>query len=249
MNYADDNLIKYNTDLREVASKLVQKYQASGKLPENDKELLVSFYLTKASKTHAAIMLLCNSGYGMDAVWLGRTIFEMLVTMKYILADPTNERINQFTSHGWIFKKEIHGNLLQYNPQIKGFDGFNKKIEEIKENAKLAQEKYNYKAYSGWSYENMHAMAKEVGEENDFLTCYGIQSSFGHSLSTCTNEYVRKEGDKLIFDAGPNKNYVNFALTAAFSSYIKLCIEVDKFLSLGFEDEFIKLTSIPLPSI
>ena len=238
MQISSEKLIQSNIALRDIAHRLTQKYQSSGKVPTDNKEMLVLLFLTKAQKTHAAIMLLCSDGYGQDAVVLSRSILELLITIKYILADSTDGRVDRYVSHDWVLRSELYENLknreeLAVIPT--------EKIQEIKANADAAQKKYGYKPYGGWSDKTMYYMAKEIGEESNFNICYGIQCSFSHSSARSMMEYMKESDGQYVFDAGKSERYINPALAMAFDFQKSLCLEADKLFSLGFTEELLQL--------
>jgi hypothetical protein len=108
-------------------------------------------------------------------------------------------------------------------------------------NADVAQKKYGYKSHGSWSDKNMYEMAKEVGEESNFNTCYGIQCLFSHSSARSMNDYVKENNNQYTFDAGQSESYVNPALAMAFDFQKSLCLKTDEFFSLGFTEELTHL--------
>ncbi|HSW35249.1 MAG TPA: DUF5677 domain-containing protein, partial [Candidatus Limnocylindrales bacterium] len=83
-----DNLI---CDLIQKTSKRIKE---KAKI-NNNYQLLALFFFSKVAKSYRAVERLCYSGYGQDALVLGRTIFEHMVTLSYINKDP-GERVELF---------------------------------------------------------------------------------------------------------------------------------------------------------
>lgn len=236
-------LMSVNTKIHLQVSALVEKYAEARIQPENDKDLLVLVSLAKAQKTHAALMLLAEQGYGEDAMVLCRSVLELLITVKYILADPTDQRVNRYIDHDWIERKELYENLKE-RQEFSFLSGEEReKLEnDLQTGADSAHAKHaGYRAYQGWSDKNMAEMAAEVGEESNFKLCYQIQCGFSHSSSRSINEYVKKEDGIPAFDAGPSDKYVTMVLASAFDFHKALCLVANNFFSLGMEKDIEKI--------
>src|SRR3989344_1823645 len=133
------------------------------------KDALIAFTIAKAYKTHSAIMLLCKEGFGEDASVLNRTIFELLITLLYILKDPTAERAYRYYAFDWVLREKMFKYaeqkpelLLQLEQRALKPKGGDVSIDEVKKMAEEVQRKYSYKGYN-WSDKSLGEMAEEVG--------------------------------------------------------------------------------------
>lgn len=231
-------IFSYNRELRTVADKIMgREYPLAG-----DKELFTGFCLGKAYKTHGSVLLLCRQGYGQDAAILVRSLIDLLITLLYILNDPSNERISRYFSYDWILCKKMF-EYAKTKPhllkalEVNDVNPLPDKLttKEIEEHARLAQEKYHYGR--DWSIHNMRDMAKEVGEEDLYLTMYKLQSQLIHTAPRTMNEYIKKEDEGYKIEVGQNTRWVEEALVSAFDCFYMIIGQYDKLLELGFANQ------------
>ena len=189
------------------------------------KDALVAFTLAKSYKTHSAIMTLCEGGYGEDASILNRTIFELLITLLYILKDPTDERAYRYYAFDWILREKMF-NYAEQKPelllQLEQRELKPKKgdvsISEVKKMAKQVQDKYKYKGYN-WSDKSLGEMADEVNRSGQYKTMYRLSSQHTHSHSRVMNDYVKPTENGFTNFAGISDNWVEEDLVMAFDFF------------------------------
>lgn len=186
------------------------------------KDALVAFTLAKAYKTHSAVMVLSEEGYGEDASILNRTIFELLVTLLYVLKDPTDERAYRYYSFDWILREKMFKYaeqkpelLLQIEQRTLKPKMGDVSLNEIKNMANKVQKKFKYKG-NNWSDKSIGEMAKEVNKEGQYKTMYRLSSQHAHSPSRVMNDYVRRTENGFINFAGISDNWVEEDLVMAF---------------------------------
>lgn len=211
-------LLAFNQELRTIVDKVLDKTVNL----EGPKDLFATFAIGKAYKTHGAILLLCRQGYGEDASVLARSNFDLLINLLYILADQSDERAYRYFRYDWSQRKKMFDyakgkpeileklRLRVINPLPN-----DTRIEEVEEQARLAQEKYKYNR-NGWSDKSLHDMAVEVGRIDAYKTVYRLQCQLHHNLSRSLNEYAKKEKDGIVFDVGQSENWVEESLVVAF---------------------------------
>lgn len=227
-----------NSQLRVLAGRMIDK----GFRLHNDKSIFISFCLGKTYKTHKAILILCEAGYGQDAAMLVRSMVELLITLLYILADKTDGRLYRYFDYDWILQRKMYGyaktkphlveliNDRQVNPR----DGDNS-IEEIETTAKLMMEKHNYG--KSWSEKNIREMSAEVGKDGLYDTMYVLQSQLIHTSPRATNEYISRAGDKYVVSVGSDGKWIEESLVSAFDCLYSVLGEVDKFFELGLSGD------------
>lgn len=189
------------------------------------KDALVAFTLAKSYKTHSAIMTLCEGGYGEDASILNRTIFELLITLLYILKDPTDERAYRYYAFDWILREKMF-NYAEQKPELllqleqralKPKEG-DVSISEVKKMAKQVQDKYRYKGYN-WSDKSLGEMAEEVNRSGQYKTMYRLSSQHTHSHARVMNDYVKQTEDGFTNFAGISDSWVEEDLVMAFDFF------------------------------
>ena len=186
-------------------------------------------------------MLLCSEGYGEDAAILVRSLFELLITLLYILKDTTDERVNRYYAYDWILRKKMF-DYAKTKPDIaKEMQNraTNPKtgdtnIEEVMNQAKIVQEKYKYNN-KGWSDKSIYDMASEVGRLDNYKTVYALQSQIAHTAVRVMNDYVKDSGNGLNIMVGPGLNWIENDLVALFDFYYSIVGECDKLFQFGFD--------------
>lgn len=189
------------------------------------KDALVAFTLTKAHKTHSAIILLSNEGYGEDASILNRTIFELLITLLYVLKEPTDERAYRYYAFDWILREKMFDYaeqkpelLLQLEQRALKPKTGDVSLSEVKKMAKQVQEKYKYKGYN-WSDKSVSEMSEEVNRGDQYKTMYRLSSQHTHSNSRAMNDYVKRTEEGFVNFAGISDNWIEQDLVMAFDFF------------------------------
>jgi len=222
--------------LHEIGDNLFKKYRELGKIPETDKEILILSSFLKSHKTHGAILLLCEKGYGEDSIILCRSILEIYIQMKYILTDTSDERITRYVDYDWVLRKNLFENLKERKELS---DIPEERIIEINEKAKNFLVKYNRGNPKfnprTWSDKNNREMAQEI-HEIGLYQFYSSMCTFSHSTSRSLNEfntnYTKQDNHELI-----SEKYINLALCFAIDCHKKTCLEFNKMFFGGFEDQ------------
>lgn len=212
------NLISFNYELRsQISNELDKEKKLFG-----PKDGIVSFSLSKAFKTHGAILDLCEAGYGEDATVLVRILFEIMIYMLSILKDTSDETAYRYLNYDWVLRKKMF-DYAKTKPEL--VDNMNKRkgekehsliIKEIEDQYKIVQEKYKYKN-NRWSVDDIAKMAENVGRGDAYKTIYKLQCQFSHSLVRVMNDYAKETSDGgLIFSVGISENWVEQNLVATF---------------------------------
>lgn len=211
------------------------------------KEGLATFTLTKAYKTHGAILLLCKEGYGEDSSVLVRTLFELMVNLMYVLKDPTDERAYRYYAYDWVLRDKMI-NAIEHTPEMmslieqremhpKPGDETSKKIHDM---AKQANDKYKYKGTS-WSDKSIKEMAEEVGRGKQYGTIYRLHSQHVHSASRTINSYVSMTLTGLEYSMGISENEVEVSLVSAFDFFGTTFDQVGDHMGWGTEPKLKEL--------
>ncbi len=233
-------LYEHNKKLQDIIEPRLDKQIHAKSL----KALLTCFAIGKAYKTHKAIMLLCENGYGQDAAILCRSLFDLMITIAYITKDPTDKRAERFQDYDWIIRKKMY-QYAQNKPEamkmIKEHSAHLKEnensIEEVLREADLAQSRYNYDPRYGWSIKSIRGMSEEVGRVEAYDTVYSLQSNLTHSAIRALNEYLQldKKGGILV-DTSESDTWVEETLVTTFDFFYHLIVAWDEECDLGLKE-------------
>jgi len=238
------DLFDFNEELRKIVDGVMDKeFQRI-----TPKVALTTFALGKAYKTHGAMLLLCSQGYGEDAAILTRSLFDLSITLLYILKDPTNKRVLRYFHYDSIIRKRMYdyaktvptfANLFEERKlHPKPGDTTTEKVEKY---AKLAQEKYNY-GRMGWSDKPIRQMAEEIGRKGAYQTVYYLQSNISHSAVRTMNDYVKAHDKGYTVDIGRGENWVQEDLIASFDFFLAIVERSNKLLRLGLAKQLNNLS-------
>jgi len=222
-----ENLFKLSQDLRIMIEEIMDK---SFKV-KDDKEVLTAFFLGKAYKTHGAILLLCKNGYAQDAEMLARTIFDMHITLLYILQDKTSERLTRYMSYDWFERKQSF-DYIKSKPKL------------------LAEAKAKYKTEIDFDKSLLEIETK--GKEAH--KTYKGASKYIHTTARTMNTYMKREPYGHTVIVGQNSEGVDQALVLGFdcllgivASYIDIVdieyVERLKVISDSFLNELHKFNT------
>ncbi len=237
-------LFGFNEELRKIVDSVLNKefHKITPKV------VLTSFALGKAYKTHGAILFLCAQGFGEDAAILTRSLFDLSITLLYIMKDPTNKRVLRYFHYDSIIRKKMFDYAKDVSTFAKLFEErkFHPKpgdttIEEVEKYAKLAQEKHNY-GRMGWSDKPIRQMAEEVGREGAYQTVYYLQSNISHSAVRTMNDYVKAHDKGYTVDIGRGESWVEEDLIASFDFLLAIVGRCNKTLRLGIAKQLYDLS-------
>lgn len=143
-------LVQLNCDLlREIKGPLLR-----ASIDQNNTYAsLVSFFAGKACKTHEAIVILAERGYGQDAGILLRGLVNLVINAYWIAKDPA-ARSERYIDYDWILRLQsadiarsadaLARLTPEMNYQIAALD------VEIEKKAQEAKQKHHYDR-QGWS--------------------------------------------------------------------------------------------------
>lgn len=167
------------------------------------------FFLARAIKTYSAIELLCQEGYGQDVSTLLRSLLENLISLKYILYEPSSsdEKAVRFVEYKWVIFK-------RYLPQEeKKQDSYESEsfLEKgmIMDKFKEYKQKYNIssdKALISWSGKSVRDMAKLVDKNllREYELTFRLCSRFSHPSIIGDKEYLDYQNNILTFSPFPS---------------------------------------------
>ncbi|KKR22492.1 MAG: hypothetical protein UT54_C0067G0020 [Candidatus Daviesbacteria bacterium GW2011_GWB1_39_5] len=238
------DLFDFNEELRKIVDSVMNKefHKITPKVA------LSTFMFGKAYKTHGAILFLCAQGYGEDAAILTRSLFDLSITLLYILKDPTNKRVLRYFHYDSIIRKKMYDYAKTVPTFAKLFEERklhpkpgDTTIEEVEKYAKLVQEKHNY-GRMGWSDKPIRQMAEEIGREGAYQTVYYLQSNITHSAVRTMNDYVKAHDKGYTVDIGRSESWVEEDLIASFDFFLTIVERSNKLLKLGIAKQLNNLS-------
>ena len=233
-----EQLFSFNNQISKI---IEEKFKQE--IRDDDRfSLFLSFVLSKAFKTHEAIMLLCRNGYGEDAFMLARTLFELAIMTSYILQDQKEYRLSRYIEYDWVTRKEMYDyassdekTLEKLNQEISLGNYRPEVIEQIKKEYERVMEKYKYN-YIGWSDKSIAEMSKSIGRLGAYKTVYRLQCIIGHTNARSINEYIKEVDGETIINIGQNDDLVEKTLVMIFDFFRMIIEEANKQFKWNLED-------------
>jgi len=199
---AVDRLLRGAQEVMPLAGKVLESVkEIKGSSPEEAYfHALVQCSVARTREFLSAQLLLCREGHCNSALVLSRTIFEIALNIAYIAKDPI-VRAGLFGQYEIIRKKRYTEALRRtaYKTALEGRD------EEIKQTEELhARFQSNFPDKSRWSGISLRDIARDLGIEGEYDTCYSYQCDASHSNARELTKYIKPQGAGLLFDAGPS---------------------------------------------
>lgn len=233
----------FNYKLRRLVNELI-----NCKFPKAQKKDIFAIYaIGKAFKTHTVIIMDCESGYGEDGSILARSLFELLIILKYILQDDSNGRIDRYLDYDWIIRHKTYEYAktkdylieLMDQRELTSQQGQDTR-EEVEKNAFIVQQKYGYNRF-GWANKTIKQMAEEVKLGDAYKTIYSLQSQFVHNAVRTMNDYLKATQTGFSVNTGPSENWIEETLISSFDFLFSIAKEYDKFRNLGYKNKLEKI--------
>ena len=207
------SLFELNDRLLTTAGKHFNTFTAPSKTRKTD---ILLALIAKAIRSHSATVILCKSGYGMEADSIVRSMFEDLVNVTYILNETKREtRARRYIEH--IQVQQFF--MLEY---AKDKRRFRKEFPEDTYQARLKAKNQFYKRYKRpdkykWSGYSFKELCKKTGCSLEYDVFYNLASQHPHSQPIVLNRLVSaKVDDVLTFSAGPQTEGQEDNLIGAF---------------------------------
>lgn len=119
-------------------------------------------HLTKAFRTHAAVLKLCRAGFGSEALAISRLVLEMSMNLRWITNQDDVDRSDSFALFEAKRKQYFALIFTKYSPNNPAFAGAIQYVENL-------YKKYadNYKSFRFWS--NAPTNLKDMAAEKDLF--------------------------------------------------------------------------------
>jgi hypothetical protein len=203
-------------------------------------ERAITGMLAKAFKTHRAILLLAERGYGEDAHGLARSLFELAVYAKVIAADESGEMAQR-----WIDFASAESYELLRMARTGRFPSLHEidetmlhqpdEFAKIEQRARRIQLQWGFwrvrKSDGEWILDGhwsgttgLRELAERVGWSEQYALTQTLASQEIHGTSASVAGYIRDLGDELVVDGSPSTEGVAVALLDA-ERYLSAVIE------------------------
>ncbi len=227
------NLFDINYQLREIATQCMTSL-----IPLTaSRRKVVQLFLGKSYKTHNAILLLAKGGYGEDAVILARSLFEMLISLKYIFSRDDDYLAEKYLAYDAVLQDMMYEDTMSVESTRKLFlerqenpKPYDMSLETIKRDSLEAIKKYQFNKKE-WSGKGVEGLSTLAGRWSDYKTMYNLQCQLSHPSTRGMNDYFLRDAKNPIMHVGPSENYVEAVLVMShdyFYSILEICADYMK---------------------
>jgi hypothetical protein len=244
--------IKKLVDLNKELLTAINSYLDKGEQPFPDTQtktfVLLSF--AKAYKTHGAILLLCEQGYGEDAVTLARTLLELSLYTLLVEQDKDGLYAKRYFDFDYVLQNEYYKQLIKngqeedLKKQITAsgdpeatIENISKKTGEVLSGYSEQERGRKGKGMPHWSGLRLRRVAELVGKSYLYEKVYMLQCSIAHSDVKSANNYIRTGEHGLEIDVSPNENWVFETLVASLDCFGMIANAWNSTFNLGLEEQ------------
>ena len=234
-------LFGYNDELRMIVESVLDHHRH----PQNLRQGFLLFAFGKAYKTHAAILILCDQGYGEDASVLARTLFELAISSHYIHSDETGENALRFFEYDWVIREKMYKRLSKSDELKRAFEehlasskAHDISVDDIlREATRVRNGDTKSERGKGWSGKTTKEMAEIVGRSDAYETAYFLQCNIAHSAVSTAQEYMREDGDEISMDVSPSDNWVPQTLVMSIDFFLGIVEAWNEAFGFGLDEK------------
>jgi hypothetical protein len=194
--------------------------------PERDLDLLVAAMHGKAGKTYQAILQLCWSGFGEDALVLLRSNINLMINLLYILADDSVKRA---------------GDLIAYShrEQVKYLRLAHNRTPEWAE--KLNWDEINRRAEE-WKKMDIASKAQNCKQWFHYDVGYRFYSSIEHADAWALSSLILEDETEVKISSEPSDNCISIALIHNFGVMADIFLAFCSHFEIPYIETKTKLT-------
>ena len=210
-----------------IADQLLEENAEKFALDPTRRRLRVAAVLFgRARKSVGAVRLLASSGYGEDAMAIGRSLVNVCIDIAYITQEESDTRTEFWVANGRLARRAMatEFGLLTEDEHTTDWN-----VVET-----LAKK---------WRAVNIYERAKATGLENFYKVLYRHGSSFEHSDTWGVQSFLEESPEGPVLRSEPNENLVPQSLFAAYT-FAQIAMIVGKlfgFVLKDAEEEMMKL--------
>lgn len=232
-----------NNRLFQLAKDMVETNKITSDTALHD---VMAFLFAKAHKTFWAIDILTQRGFGQDAATLTRSLFELLVTAKY-LARGEEGLVNKYSYFDNIlhkklidkYKKDIKKGKISLSAECQALLSDKEKMEEVEKSYRDAEPYFKgNQRKDTWSGKTIKEMAEEVGLYHEYHYVYWLLSHQVHSSPISMRDYISLSGGEMECESGPSKRSLRKeVISYSFIFFLGVLAVVNQTFQLNLETQ------------
>lgn len=195
----------------------------------------------KGWKTHRAVLILCERGYGQDGAILCRSLFNLVVILFWIKKDP-EERARRYIDYDWVLRQKADDAIKKFaqteDPRL-SHEELAELQEQIDKESARAKEDHGYDRV-GWSGKSILEMAKEVSLEPAYRMGYAMMSSYEHSDARSLRWYAGQDEQGIFLKLEPGRELMRAVLGSTYSLLLDIGKVANQELELGISEDLEK---------
>ena len=222
--------LKANNLLIDCMNEVLDKSEPAIKLKENqpecDLDLLVASMYGKAWKTYQAILQLCCSGFGEDALILLRSNVNLMINLGYILIDDSVKRAGDLIAFSHVEQEKYLRMAHDVRPpwvEKLDWDEINKRAER-------------------WRKLKIAMKADKSNQLFHYDVGYRFYSSIEHSDAWALSSYILDDETSVKIGSEPSDKYVGIGLTHNFGVMADIFLAFCSHFKIPYEETKAKLT-------
>lgn len=198
----------------------------------------------RAANTSRGLAVLVMNGLWAEALIVGRSLMEMEITVKWLLARDVKDRLSRYIGAIHDEEERLARKLadgISVDAQMLN-ELVGDQLRDRLKNSPLrpdASPQDRRRRRSGWPYLSIREMAREVGLERNYELCYWIESVFTHVHPLSVLESHPTEWDHILcplFACEARTGMPRaFCLVALPASILHLFATLDEALGLGLQ--------------
>jgi hypothetical protein len=171
----------------------------------------------RARKSVSAVRLLASSGYGEDAMAVGRSLVNLCIDLAYIVQEELDDRTELWIANGRLARRAM---ALEFGLRTEDEDTTDWNAVESLANK--------------WRAVNIYERAKATGLENFYKVLYRHGSSFEHSDTWSLQAFLERSPEGPVLRSEPNENLVPQSLFAAYT-FAQVALIIGKLFEFALE--------------
>lgn len=189
------------------ANEFINTFQVDLDLSDQETGNVVLSLYTRAANNLFAASILLETGFGVQATTITRSLFEDMVNITYFLAAPDREETFEGLAKRYVDYAEIEPFLLQIklHENVEEYELDPEVLEEYRARIRNFSEKYNGQT-TDWSGLKIYMKAKKAG--NDVAQMYYVSYPefcwSAHGGPTVSNQFMSVGQQSSIHSCGPN---------------------------------------------
>lgn len=237
------------TALREIEAFIEENYsKVSIRVSEAGVSQGTLWFLgARATKLFRSIALLCEQGYGTEAMILVRSLMETYLSIAYIAKDDSELRAKAYGEYEPVIRNGLAKKLNKYSADVQMMmpDNWNERTLELSEQskAKIQENKYSGSSLGAlrWTGMEIQDLAKMMNE-TEFYIYYHKASEHVHVFPTIADDFQSHTShNKIKWSSGPSDAAIIESSLMTCTYTLKTLVVLDQKFQFGLRDKLINL--------